>query len=517
VAPRAGRNTSQVSGEDDTQGAETAYRLIRISTDGLIDGAVEPATREKVQRELETERAPEHSSLLLVIGIQSSGGSRDEYEGLIPEGKPWDLTTVESRTAVTPRLVPAGWEAPTGVHGVVVGPFRRGPRRKGMTDPPLVLVLWRTEPENLDSIAHVIAARLTSFRVDRPWRVVALIDGLVDGRSVRSLKAQPSAEEEAPAASDIEEVGRSLEEVVSKVDDWERAFRGSQDFSSDDHDDLERTMKDLARWKIARLPDNLEIERVGLEARVVRLLDAQASRDAAGALERVVGALTALVLVPTLVAGVYGANVSVPLAGTSEGWRAMLGFMAAGAALTYVAMSGTQLDGQTRRLVFRLPGGPQQNDDSNRNWLVRLSLAGLCGIAIGVVITAIRSLGEVFDQTTSFWTLVVLGALLALVVVGMAGNDFAQRGRWNSALDVVAAVSCAAVAATSLDWELWWLGMGGLAMLATVVTGYLAHDALTAQICSWGNALAAKVPVELSPPAGWPGKASRSPRRRSAT
>jgi hypothetical protein len=179
----------------------------------------------------------------------------------------------------------------------------------------------------------------------------------------------------------------------------------------------------------------MESERLGLESRLVRLLDAQAARDAGGALSRVVSALTALVLVPTLVAGVYGANFPIPFAAENAMRHAMFAFMACGGVLTYVALGSIRQSSVTRRLKWQLPG----SEEGTASKPTRYAFAGLTGAALGIAILTLVELVSSHARhiRSSTTTITVALACIALLCVVVALAVAAARAQGASHVAIV--------------------------------------------------------------------------------
>jgi len=76
---------------------------------------------------------------------------------------------------------------------------------------------------------------------------------------------------------------------------------------------------------------------------------AEQQREATRRLQKRFELITAILLVPTLVAGFYGANTSLPGGGHWSGFVAMVTLMVLGSAATYAALrSRRHDDGPTR-------------------------------------------------------------------------------------------------------------------------------------------------------------------------
>ena len=343
----------------------------------------------------------------------------------------------QSRSARSSPLVSYHpiWEAPVGVRADVVGAMRRGAPAADRVRVPLTLLLFDDVSRgDVDRLGEELGRRLRSRGVARPSDLHALLGGLVHGQRLRGAAAASSATAVEGPPSDRDPPPRhadegsdasddelpAFKEIAEQVGVWERAFRGGDDFTGDEHLAMETTMHELVMAKAADMDVPDEAARVGLEARLRRLLEAQATRDASGSLQRGLSALTSLVLVPTLVAGAYGANLSVPLANSAEGWRAMMAFMAAGGTLAYLLLLSMQLHPETRRLRLVAPGGPvhdASNDPGDRAWNVRIAFMALCGAALSVTVSGICAVQVHYLHSSSFAALVVV----ALALLGALG------------------------------------------------------------------------------------------------
>lgn len=437
------------------------YWMIEVGADGFSRGDPQPvgqdAIRQAVLRAVQS--GPEGDPrYIVVLGSSTSDSVEKIYRRLLPE-RDWDLDAIDVRPVITPKLVPDGWSAPRGAHGRLAAPFRRGPRRINRIDPPLALMHWDVPTAEVAGIAQEMAGRLQSFKLDRLWRLQPLVERLVDGRSMRRSSDTVEDEPTAPTTTDDSTLSASIHALAASVDQWERSFREAEDFTSAEHQEIEAAMKELARWESAELSMEIELERRGLQSRLTRLLDAQASRDAAGAIERLVSVLASLVLVPTLIAGTYGANVEVPFGGTKAGWRTMLAFMASGGVLTYVALSGAQVSAYTRRLQYRWPGSARSNTLPDRDWSVRLLYLAMCGAGGGVALTAACLLvREGLADTTSFLGVSVALALLLVAVCAMILDDARSRSLTHAAIDCVATAAAYVAAATALSEHIFAWG-----------------------------------------------------------
>jgi hypothetical protein len=262
-----------------------------------------------------------------------------------------------------------------------------------------------------------------------------------------------------------------LDTLRSTVEEWEQRFLRGENFTTRTHRAIERAVQELTGLRDNGLSPELKASRRGLLASLGRLLDAQASRDATGAVERVISIFASLVLVPGLVASVYGANVSGPLFGSVVGWRVMIAMMAIGGAITYLTLTALRPSAKTRRIKFHVPGAPWREDDQDYAWLSRLIPAGLAGAAFGVGLAAITYLPDLAlaDSAPSTFAGLCVGlAILALGVGIAAGADWKKRSKWHAGLDVLVAALAAGVSGLFLSDD-WVIAVTCVVLLATSI------------------------------------------------
>jgi hypothetical protein len=237
---------------------------------------------------------------------------------------------------------------------------------------------------------------------------------------------------------------------------------------------IEHMLHELVVRKGSFGSKTLETERLGIESRLVRLLDAQASRDASGTLERVLSALTALVLVPTLVAGVYGANVPIPYGEDQISRWAMFALMACGGVVSYLLLSGFAQSAATRGLEFRPPGQYDGGSD-DLGWRARFAFVALAGAASGVAVQALRVIWEADAhgvRTSTTGVAVALAALMLVAIVAwLIRRDAHERTPLHSIVLAVAAGGAGLIAAALLDSS---IRLGSLGILALVGSAMLA-------------------------------------------
>jgi hypothetical protein len=309
--------------------------------------------------------------------------------------------------------------------------------------PQIALLAWHVEHGGVKALSEHVREALKAHKIAAPT-VDALAVGL--GGVATDTKLQ-------------------LALIRGELTRWERRFRYGESLTEGQHERVEEALAALAGLKDAAQNGNgLAAEHAALEARFDHLLEAQASRDATGALERVVSVLAALVLVPGLVAGVYGANVSIPLEGTRAGFRAMLGLMALGAATTYIGLSAIRPSAVTRSISVHVPGAPRKRDDQDLSWLPRPILCGLAGGAIGAALNAVVASGHLRvlrDAPTTGIALLAGLAILAAASLVIVGADWEHRSRIHAVLDlVVVGTTCGTV---------YWFLREDLAAIACVV------------------------------------------------
>lgn len=408
---------------------------------------------------------------------------------------------------MAPFFVWDKWEGPIGCKGTVVLPAQT--HDSASTTRGLVLAQWRipvgeraNEPVTWLA-THVLDRRFTSgrpYEITTTHRACTALERLFDVDEVsggRFRRFTKHKKDFRPA--------RALRRWGAYVDALEDRFRDGEDLTRDDLIQIEHVQREMTvvEKRFKAVADHVAGHN-GMTKRLDRLADSQAARDASGPLTRVLGALTALVLVPTLVAGVYGANVKVPFAGTTEGWAAMLAFMTSGGVLSYAAILGIRSTAKTRGLSFTAPGAPCQRQ-SDGAWRTAAVIALLSGAALASVANAIdafldfRGLDEpkvplTGPVTTTELALGLSAALLIVLLIRLALRDWKQRSRQHAAL-----IGASAVSGGSLFWAvlaggswnlgasspIWWImggaATGGLFAWSTLFKhgqNYLAQDHL---------------------------------------
>ena len=361
----------------------------------------------------------------------------------------------QRRRLRTPWFVPRKSALPTGVAGDIAGPFAHDGR-------PVVLATWRLEESkghesDFADLASVLHARITADS-----------DEIRDAGYARMLLERPV--ESAHIAEDDEIAwGRALlgwERFVERLED---RFYAGQDLTHDDIADIEHVMRELVTHAAKFPTPEQRTEVVGYKHRLARLRDAQATKDAQGPLTVVLGAVTALVLVPTLVAGVYGANVEVPLNESPEGWRSMLALMMSGAIMVLYFVSGVSASVATRALTFDPPGQPDGRP-KDPGWdaaLLFVAFAGAAGAAVLVAVDDVLNLmdKENLDSVSTLWLLYAAFAVVGLAAAAVCGRDVRKRSCWHGLTDLAAIASGATVA--------WGVIDGGGAVASGGVGGLL--------------------------------------------
>lgn len=408
---------------------------------------------------------------LVLVVTQLVGSSRDlaqEYRKLLPDGTD-EASIGDPRPLTGPFVVPKSWKAPLGAEGFVIGDLRTdGPQRV-----PLVLVAWPVQLADLEDFADALDRSKNEWPIKTPAhartrveRLIALPAGNAAATSLKECVATTLFGVQTPQPPELAYAG-ALRHCERIVDDYEDDFRAGKDFTREQHIRIEQLLQELIMRKGAFTTGAMETERLGLESRLVRLLDAQASRDASGTLQRVLSALTALVLVPTLIAGVFGANVPLPYETEPAMRRAMFALMACGGVLSYLLLSGVRQSSATRGLAFQWPG-ERASSGEDSTWRGRLLFAALTGAAIGVALEAWWALRaadvEGIRSSTTTWTVALAGVLLIAVSVALAARDVMERSRWHAAaitlLTATAAAGASALLRTGVPFGLehapWW-------------------------------------------------------------
>jgi hypothetical protein len=411
-------------------------------------------------------QARQHGGVVLVAGLVGGGRQdlRRRFDGLLPDEMA--TTHVAVRPLTGPYVVAADWQAPIGADGWVVGDLRAR-----ADDPvPLVLAGWTNDFGDLESFAGAVEARKAAWKMVSPAHVRTLLERLVaadDGPADQAAKLRYAA---------------ALRRCEQVVDEFELAFRSGEDFTADEHTRIELLMQELVLRKDAFPTDGMRAERLGLESRLSRLLDAQASRDAGGTLERVLSALTAFALVPGVVAGVFGANVPIPFHDLAAMRFVMFAFMAAGGVLSYLLLSSVRQSSITREVQFR-PPGERRRGETDLSWRARVAFAALTGASIGVAgyaLCALWSAGAAdVRSSTTFWSLV----LVTLALVGVVGvlfvRDVEQRSWLHAAVSVPAAVGAGLATSALLRSDLT------RAAIAVVILVAVACAVLAPRLRAW--------------------------------
>jgi hypothetical protein len=318
------------------------------------------------------------------------------------------------RALTLPYLVPEGWDSPTQRAGWFAAPLRQS------AEPALVLACWEVSLPELRRLAREIDGRIRADRdgVGSVDRVRTMLERLLDPRRL------------APDARPSPRFADALRGWEQFVDDLEDRFRDGESLTRDESVRVEQVLQELVMHADTFPSDGRKAERLGLEKRLARVLDAQAARDSQGTLANVIGALTALVLVPGLVAGVYGANVGVPYAGADSriGFRVMLAFMLGGGVLTLLLVASVRASTATRRLVIAPPGHPGRRPD-DRTWSVGVGFTLLLGASLATARTALLGTpgGARLDSVTSTTQLLLWACIL---LTGLAGVAMIVRDLW---------------------------------------------------------------------------------------
>jgi uncharacterized protein DUF3649 len=340
-------------------------------------------------------------------------------------------------------------------------------------EPQIALLVWNVEHDGVHALSKHARERLRVQKLADPTPE-AFADGLEDVYA----DARPE-----------------LDLIRGDLERWERQFRREESLSQGQHEVIEETMARLARLTRSVSGDSGSKEatdHAALVARFDRLLDAQASRDATGALERVVSVLAALVLVPALVAGVYGANVPLPLKGSPAGLRAMLGLMALGGAITYIGLSAMRPSEITRNISLHVPGAPRERDKQDLSWLPRPVLCGLAGGAIGTALNAFVDLDNVDvlrEAPSTGYALLGGMVLLAIASLVIVVADVLERSPLHACIDVV----IVALTGGALYWFFRddWPAVVCLLVLGLLAGAFFISDGLREWMCGMARRHAA--------------------------
>lgn len=123
--------------------------------------------------------------------------------------------------------------------------------------------MWDTDEEGLTGLTTEVKDRLERFKVKRVQQIDDLFGGLVDKRRLRrtidTVATPPRTDQEQAdvAAKTLDAVSSGLEDVRTKVANWEAAFRDGDEFTADDHADLQEEMQRLVAWRM-RFPRSKE-------------------------------------------------------------------------------------------------------------------------------------------------------------------------------------------------------------------------------------------------------------------
>lgn len=342
------------------------------------------------------------------------------------------VENVERRPLTGPFVVPADWEGDVGAEGYLIADLRR----EGEREQQLVLAgLPGANVKAFDSYLEAFGARAEGEGAKTPAEARALLE-----RPIRPNATQLDYE-------------RALRVCEARVAEYEDRFRSGKDFTRDEHVRIEHMLHELVMHKANFGNASQQTERTGLESRLVRLLDAQASRDASGALQRVLSALTAVVLVPALVAAVFGANVPIPFEDDPATLWAMFALMGCGGTVSYLVLTSVGQSASTRGLEFRPPGEYEGGVDDPA-WRGRFAFAALAGAAGGVAVEAAVAVSEseapgIARSSTGVAVFVSVGVLLA-IVVGLFVLDCGDRTKWHAMLSLAGAVGAGSLAAALL-------------------------------------------------------------------
>jgi hypothetical protein len=402
----------------------------------------------------------------LVIAVtpldDGSAGLLRRYRQAVPESN-----SIEPRPLTGPFVVPDGWEGELGAQGYIAAePEGR-----------LVLVAWPAEsPSALEPFVCALADRFANAKIRTAAEARRVLE--------RPIPVLGSDGDEGALDLDYE---RALAACEAMVAGYEESFRSGRDFTRETHIRIEQMLHELVIRKGAFGTPSQETERLGLASRLVRLLDAQSMRDASGALGRVLSALTALVLVPTLVAGVFGANVPIPYADEPATRWIMFALMGCGGAVSYLVLTSVGQSAVTRRLEFRAPGGYDGDTDDDVAWRARFAFVTLTGAASGVAIAALVGVWASDAPGMRESTTGVAALLAALALLAIAGAlirlDVRER-TWLHAVVLSAGAVGAGLAAVALLTSNVWLGAAGMAVVGA--SGWVAQRP-TRRAALWGG------------------------------
>lgn len=374
-----------------------------------------------------------------------------------------DEVTSECRPLTGPYFVPSWWRTRRGARGFVMGSFQ-----DSNAGEPLILAVWPVGEAGLSDFVRAVEARKNAWPMTSPAHVRTLVERLIDPDSAESSKI---------------EYARALRDCEGVVEHYERAFRSGHDFTWEEHIRIEQLLQELVLRETNFSGEGKKAERLGLVSRLVRLLDAQASRDASGTVQHVLTLLTAVVLVPTLVVGTFGANVAIPYSGLEAMRWAMFGFMACGGVLSYLLLDGVRRSSSTRTFVFALPGA-WRRDEADRAWWSRIGFSVAAGAAAGIcVVTCVHmwdsGISGIEYSTTSFAVVVAILALGA-VLVAIIVSDSRWRSGWHAAAVAAAAVTAGVTSSALLvsSWQLAAAAGGGLFVAASLALYAIHQDSI---------------------------------------
>lgn len=402
----------------------------------------------------------------LVLAVTGLSRGREElasmYARLLPDGTAHP--DVEVRPLTGPYVVPKSWAGPLGARGFVAGELRESVRWRV----PLVVAAWEVGGEDaatgLEPFVGAVEGRKDAWAMTSPARVRTMLERLIATEDVAAGGV---------SQLDYAEMLRGCERVVDR---YELAFRSGADFDLEEHARIEQLLQELVLRTDAFREPGMRAERLGLESRLVRLLNAQASRDSSGSLQRVLSALTALVLVPALVASVFGSNVPIPLERLPATRWTMFALMACSGLLSYLALTGIRQDSTTRGLTFRLPGARRVGLEDG-SWLTRRLFAALVGAATAISVEAWFALWDSGAPGSRSSTTMSTLTLACVAVIGtlawLAVSDLIERSPIHALADVVLAGGAAAAAA---GWLVSDPILGSAGLVAAVLVGYLTRQ-----------------------------------------
>ena len=142
------------------------------------------------------------------------------------------------------------------------------------------------------------------------------------------------------------------------------------------------------------LTANLLVQAARQAEREGRRADHEAVRDRRLArLQRVATLVASAILVPALVASIFGANVPVPGQGTRRGWWAMTALMVGGGALTFALISAIE-SGQGLRLKRRSVAAMRDRErgrEASRILPLAILVFGIVVVTAGVLLLVLGS------------------------------------------------------------------------------------------------------------------------------